>query len=226
MIQAPHALNLLDISWGKFKLALSERTYIMGILNRTPDSFSDGGRFMKDEAAVKRIFEMASEGADIIDIGGESTRPGAQAVSVDVELERTIPIIRKVAGKIDIPISIDTSKSEVAGEALKNGAAMINDITGLNGDPRMAKVAADFGVPVVIMHIKGAPGTMQTNPHYDLLIDEVLASLKKSIELARGAGVKEDKIIVDPGIGFGKTTQHNLELLNNLNILIKVKTMI
>lgn len=208
--------NTLDISWGKFKLALSKRTYIMGILNRTPDSFGDGGRFMKEEDAIKRIFEMASEGADIIDIGGESTRPGAEPVTLDVELERTIPIIRKVADEIDIPISIDTSKSEVAKEALKNGAAIINDITGLRGDPRMAKVAADFDVPLVIMHIKGTPRTMQVNPHYDSLIDEISDSLKRSIELAKDVGVDENKIIIDPGIGFGKTVQHNLTILNNL----------
>jgi len=205
-----------DISWDRFNLALSKRTYIMGILNRTPDSFSDGGRFMKEEDAINRIFEMASEGADIVDIGGESTRPGAEAVSIEVELERTVPIIKKVASKLNIPISIDTSKSEVAKEALKNGAAIINDITGLKGDPRMVEVATDFDVPVVIMHIKGTPRTMQLNPYYDSLIDEILDSLKKSIKLAKNAGIDESKIIIDPGIGFGKTTRHNLEILNKL----------
>jgi dihydropteroate synthase len=215
-MQVTSKVNTLDISWDRFKLALSKRTYIMGILNRTPDSFSDGGRFMNGEDAVNRVFEMVSEGADIIDIGGESTRPGAESVSIDLELERTIPIIKKVARKIDIPISIDTSKSEVAKEALKNGAAIINDITGLKGDLRMKEVAREFNVPVVIMHIKGTPRIMQLAPHYDSLIDEILDSLKKSIELAKSAGVDENKIIIDPGIGFGKTTQHNLEILNKL----------
>lgn len=222
-MQATDQFNALDISWDRFKLALSKRTHIMGILNRTPDSFSDGGRYIKEEDAIKRVLEMASEGADIIDIGGESTRPGAEAVSVKVELERTMPIIRKLAAKIEIPISIDTSKSEVAKEALKNGAAIINDITGLRGDPKMAEVAADFDVPVVIMHIKGTPRTMQANPYYDSLIDEILNSLKKSIELAKNAGIDENKIIIDPGIGFGKTAQHNLEILNNLDSLKVLK---
>jgi dihydropteroate synthase len=216
IMQIIKKLNSPDISWDKFKLALSKRTYIMGILNRTPDSFSDGGRFMKEADAIRRVFEMASEGADIIDIGGESTRPGAEAVSIEVELERTIPIIREVAGKIDVPISIDTSKSEVARKALKNGATFVNDITGLTGDPQMAEVVASFGVPVVVMHIKGTPRMMQINPQYDSLIGEISDSLQKSIEIAKNAGVDEDKIIIDPGIGFGKTTQHNLEIINNL----------
>ncbi len=215
-MQVNNKVNAPDISWGSFRLALSKRTYIMGILNRTPDSFSDGGRFMREEDAVERVLEMTSKGADIIDIGGESTRPGAEPVAIDVELERTIPIIKKVAREIDVPISIDTHKSEVARAALKNGAAIINDITGLRGDPRMREVAADFDVPVVIMHIKGAPRTIQINPQYNSLIDDIIESLKESIELAGKAGIDENKIIIDPGIGFGKTVEHNLEILNNL----------
>ena len=171
---------------------------------------------MREEDAVRRVLEMASEGADIIDIGGESTRPGAEAVSADVELERTIPVIKRIAREIDIPISIDTSKSEVAREALKHGAAIINDITGLRGDPQMKEVAADFDVPVVIMHIKGVPRTMQVNPQYGSLIDDISTSLRESIELAKSAGVDEEKIIIDPGIGFGKTIEHNLAILNNI----------
>lgn len=208
--------GIVDICWDSFRLALSKRTYIMGILNRTPDSFSDGGLYMKEDVAVKRVFEMVSEGADIVDIGGESSRPGAETVPLDVELERTIPIIRKAASRIDIPISIDTSKSEVAKEALESGAAIVNDITGLRADPNMAGVVADFGVPVVIMHMQGTPRTMQSNPHYDSLIEEILDSLKESIGIAKSAGVDENKIIVDPGIGFGKTVRHNLEILNRL----------
>lgn len=209
--------GIVDICWDSFRLALSKRTYIMAVLNRTPDSFSDGGLYMKEDDAVKRALEMASEGADIVDIGGESSRPGADAIPLDVEIERTISIIRKTASRIDIPISIDTSKSEVAKEALENGAAIVNDITGLRGDPDMAGVVADFGVPVVIMHMQGAPRTMQINPHYDSLIDEILDSLKESIRIAKSAGVDENKIIVDPGIGFGKTVRHNLEILNKLD---------
>ncbi len=200
----------------KFELDLSKRTHIMGILNRTPDSFTDGGLYMDEKEAIDRVFEMASEGADIIDIGGESTRPGAEPISVAEEMDRTIPVIRAVRLKIDVPISIDTYKAEVAREALKNGAAMINDITGLRGDDRMAKLAAEHGVPVVVMHIKGTPRTMQQDIHYDSLLEEIIASLQGSIDLAVKSGVNRNKIIIDPGIGFGKTTEHNLAILKNL----------
>ena len=189
----------------------------MGVLNRTPDSFSDGGRFMREEDAIRRVFEMAAEGADIIDIGGESSRPGARPVPADVELDRVIPVIRKATSQIDIPISIDTNKPEIAREALKNGASIINDIMGLQGDPRMAEIAAEFNVPVIIMHIKGTPQTMQIDPGYDSVIDSIMMSLKKSIELAKKAGIDENKIIIDPGIGFGKTVGHNLEILNKID---------
>ena len=209
-------VNVFDMSWGRFKLALSERTYIMAILNRTPDSFSDGGLCMREDDAVERAFSMVSEGADIIDIGGESSRPGAQPVSVREELARVIPVIRRVANEIDIPISIDTCKSEVAKEAIQNGASIINDITGLEGDQRIRKVAREFDVPVVIMHMKGTPATMQLDPIYNSLIDDMLSSLKHSIELAKEAGIDERRIIIDPGIGFGKTAGHNLKILNNL----------
>ncbi|MDP3790016.1 MAG: dihydropteroate synthase [Candidatus Omnitrophota bacterium] len=203
----------------KLELDLSKRTHIMGILNRTPDSFSDGGLYMDEKESINRGLEMAFEGADIIDIGGESTRPGAEPVSAAEEMDRTIPVIRAVRQKIDVPISIDTYKSEVAREALKNGAAMINDITGLRGDNRMAKLAAEYDVPVVVMHIKGTPQTMQQGIHYDSLLEEIIASLQGSIGLAIEAGVARNKIIIDPGIGFGKTTGHNLTILNNLGAL-------
>lgn len=215
-MQAIKRPEVFDISWSGFILALSKRTYIMGILNRTPDSFSDGGLYFREEDAIKRIYEMASQGADIIDIGGESTRPGSESVSLEEELKRTIPIIKKTASRINIPISIDTSKSEVARAALENGASIINDTTGLKGDPEMAGLAAHFGVPVVVMHMKGTPRTMQKNPRYDSVIGEILESLRESIETAIGAGVDENKIIVDPGIGFGKTVHHNLTIINNL----------
>jgi len=200
----------------KLELDLSKRTYIMGILNRTPDSFSDGGLYMDEKEAIGRVFEMVSEGADIIDIGGESTRPGAEQVSVVEEMDRIIPIIRAVRQKIDVPISIDTYKAEVAREALKNGAVMINDITGLRGDSRMATLAAEYDVPIVVMHIKGTPRTMQQDIHYDSLLEEIIASLQDSIDLAVKSGVARNKIIIDPGIGFGKTTEHNLTILKNL----------
>jgi len=205
------------MKWGSFELDLNKRTHLMGILNRTPNSFSDGGLFMDESSAVTHALKMAEEGADIIDIGGESTRPGALDVSIKEEIERTVPVIKKLAGKLRIPISIDTSKAEVAEEALKNGAGIVNDITGLKKDPRIAKLAADFNVPVVIMHIKGSPRTMQLNPVYDDLIAEITESLEESIKIAKRAGVDEDKIIIDPGIGFGKTVEHNLQIINKLD---------
>ena len=205
-----------DIICRDFRLRLSQRTLLMGVLNRTPDSFSDGGMFMDRNHAVRHALKMAGEGADIIDIGGESTRPGASPVRVEEELDRTIPVIRKLAKSLEIPISIDTSKSEVAEEALKNGARIINDITGLKEDPRMAQVAAENNCPIVIMHIKGMPRTMQLDPKYEDLITEIIEGLKESIDIARTAGVEEEKIMIDPGIGFGKTAEHNLEILNNL----------
>lgn len=188
----------------------------MGILNRTPDSFSDGGKFMSENDAVSHGLNMAKDGADIIDIGGESTRPGSTPVSADEELKRVIPIIKKLKILIDIPISIDTSKSYVAEMALKNGASMINDITGLKGDSRMAKVVARYDVPVVVMHMKGTPQTMQINPQYEDLIEEIITSLRESIDIAKEAGVDERKIIIDPGIGFGKNLEHNLQIISEL----------
>ena len=184
----------------------------------TPDEIKASHPYWNDisDNAVKRVMEMAAQGADIIDIGGESSRPGAESVSVDEELERTIPVIKKVAPALDIPISIDTTKSRVAREAMENGASIINDITGLRGDAKMADVAREFDASIVIMHMKGAPRTMQVGPHYDSLIEERLGSLKESMAIAKQAGVDENKIIVDPGIGFGKTVQHNLEILNRL----------
>ncbi|MEE9499955.1 MAG: dihydropteroate synthase [Candidatus Omnitrophota bacterium] len=196
-----------------------ERTRIMGVLNRTPDSFSDGGKFMDEDAALRHIRKMASDGADIIDIGGESTRPGSRNVSVSEEISRTIPIIEKLSKDLDVPISIDTSKHEVALEAIRAGATIVNDITGLKADTKMAEVVAASGVAVCVMHIKGAPKDMQNNPTYDDLMAEIINSLRESIEIAVGAGVLPDKIIVDPGIGFGKTLEHNLTIINRLGEL-------
>lgn len=206
-----------DIKWDRFELALSKRTCIMGILNRTPDSFSDGGLFMDEKTAIERAYQMVSEGADIIDIGGESTRPGADTVSADEEMARVIPIIEAVSKFIDIPISIDTYKAAVAAMAIKAGAAVINDITALCGDSDMADVAAGSGAPIVLMHMRGNPKTMQQDICYDSLIDDMIKSLRRSVDLAVRAGVDDSKIIIDPGIGFGKTIEHNLEILNRLD---------
>jgi dihydropteroate synthase len=204
------------LSWAGFSLDFSRRTYIMGILNVTPDSFSDGGIYFKETEAITHALQMAEDGADIIDIGGESTRPGSEAVSLEEELKRTIPVITTLARKIRIPISIDTYKAEVARRALDAGASMVNDISGLKFDPEMPGVVSRGKVPVVIMHIRGTPKDMQRNPVYRDLIFEVLDSLREGISLALDAGISDDMILVDPGIGFGKTFAHNLEILNNL----------
>jgi len=199
-----------------FSLDLSNKTCIMGILNVTPDSFSDGGRFFDPASAVHRGMQMAEDGADIIDIGGESTRPGADPITIEEEVRRTIPVIEALSKEIRIPISIDTYKAEVAKSALDAGAEIVNDISGLRYDPRMTKVVAEYGVPVVIMHMKGTPKDMQKAPVYEALIPEILDYFREGIRIAMEAGIPEDKIIVDPGIGFGKRFEHNLEIIHNL----------
>jgi dihydropteroate synthase len=211
--------NKFELSAGRFLLGLSERTHIMGVLNRTPDSFSDGGKFMDEGAALKHIRRMAVSGADIIDIGGESTRPGSESVSIPEEIRRTKPLIEKASKDLEIPISIDTSKHEVALEAIRAGAAIVNDITGLKSDPKMAGVVAEAGAAVSVMHMKGSPRDMQDNPAYDDLMAEIISSLRESIEIAVGAGISPDKIIIDPGIGFGKAVRHNLTIINRLREL-------
>jgi dihydropteroate synthase len=191
----------------------------MGILNVTPDSFSDGGLHFKKSGAVDRGLRMAEEGADIIDIGGESTRPGSEPVPLEEELRRVVPVIESLSAKVTIPISIDTYKAEVARRALAAGASMVNDISGLRFDPEMPEVVSEFKVPVVAMHIRGNPKSMQESPVYDALIPEIMDYLRESISIARSAGVPEEMVIVDPGIGFGKTFDHNLEILHNLDRL-------
>ena len=207
----------MRLAWKDFLLDFSNKTYIMGILNVTQDSFSDGGLYFDKSAAIKRAIQMVEEGADIIDIGGESTRPGSEPVTVEEELRRTIPVIEVLAKEINVPISIDTYKSEVAKKALDAGASVVNDISGLRFDPEMAKVVSGYNVPVVIMHIKGRPKDMQQNPVYEALIPEIMDYLREGIRLAKESGVSEDKIIIDPGIGFGKTFNQNLEIINNLH---------
>jgi dihydropteroate synthase len=189
----------------------------MGILNITPDSFSDGGKFFDLEKAVLRGKEMEKEGADIIDIGGESTRPGSDPISLEEELKRVIPVIESLSKEVSIPISIDTYKSEVAFEALRAGAEMVNDISALRFDPKMKEVVAKFDVPIVLMHIKGTPKNMQQKPIYADLFGEIISYLDESIKMAVQSGVSEDKIIIDPGIGFGKKLEHNLKILKELD---------
>ncbi|MGB2697650.1 MAG: dihydropteroate synthase [Candidatus Zixiibacteriota bacterium] len=208
-----------EINFGKRKLDLCSHTHLMGVLNVTPDSFSDGGKFLNPQDAVEQALIMAEQGADIIDVGGESTRPGAETIPVDEEIRRVIPVIKEIVKKTDIPISIDTYKSEVATQALDAGAVMINDISALRFDPEMKKIASRYGVPVVLMHIQGTPRNMQDNPFYDNLIQEISDYLKESVELAENSGIDEEKIIIDPGIGFGKRLEDNLEILKKLNKL-------
>lgn len=201
---------------GKLKMDFGKRTYITGILNVTPDSFSDGGKFIKIDDAVSHAKKMIENGADIIDIGGQSTRPGAKKISASLEKKRVIPVIEKLSKEKNTVISIDTTKSEVAKAALDSGAHMVNDISGLHFDKKVAKVTAEFGVPIALMHIKGTPKSMQRKPHYEDLIGEILDYLEERIEIAKSSGVAEEKIIVDPGIGFGKTVKHNLDIIKKL----------
>jgi len=200
----------------KRTFTLGRKTVLMGVLNVTPDSFSDGGLFFERDRAVAHGLKMAEEGADIIDVGGESTRPGSKPLDLDEELRRVIPVIESLAKRIDVPISIDTYKSTVAQRALDAGAQLINDISGLNFDPELATVAARAKVPLILMHMRGVPETMQKDVHYESLFSEILCSLRRSIEKAEASGVNPDQIIIDPGIGFGKNLDHNLLLIKNL----------
>jgi len=206
----------MKLTWSNFSLDFSKKTYIMGVLNVTPDSFSDGGLFFDEKKAIERALRLIEDGADIIDIGGESTRPGSEPVSMEEEIRRTIPVIKAISKSIKIPISIDTYKAEVARRALDAGASIVNDISGLRFDPDMPKVVSEYNVPVIIMHIKGRPKDMQQNPVYEALIPEIMDYLRISIRLATKFGIPDDMIIIDPGIGFGKTFEHNLEIIKNL----------
>src|SRR5215213_6040207 len=191
---------------------------LMGIVNVTPDSFSDGGLYLDAEAAVAHGRELASQGADIVDVGGESTRPGAKEVPADEELARTEPVVAALASD-GIPVSIDTSKTHVAEAAIAAGAAMVNDVTALRADPGLAGLCADRGCEVVLMHMLGTPRTMQDAPEYDDVVDDVRAFLAERVQAAVDSGIAEERIWVDPGIGFGKTVEHNLELLRRLGEL-------
>ena len=201
---------------GRRTFDLANRGVIMGVINVTPDSFSDGGNFISVNAAVEHGLRLAEEGAEILDIGGESTRPGAASVSVEEELRRVIPVIKGLAGKTSAALSIDTSKASVARAAVAAGAEIINDVTALRGDDAMARVAAESGCGIVLMHMRGTPRTMQEDPQYHDVVVEVADHLAERIAAARAAGIAADRIAIDPGIGFGKTVEHNLQLIAGL----------
>ena len=206
-----------NISWGAHKLDLGQRTCIMGILNVTPDSFSDGGLYFSHDDAVAMGEKMVKDGADIIDIGGESTRPFSEPVSIENEIQRVVPVIKDLAKRISVPVSIDTTKAEVARKAIEAGASIVNDISALNNDDKMVEVAAEYRVPVILMHMLGTPETMQIVPRYDDLFGEIKDFFKNAVAKAEKNGIERSKIIIDPGIGFGKTVEHNLLLIKNLH---------
>lgn len=205
------------MAWKGFKLDLNDNPCIMGILNTTPDSFSDGGRYLKFDRAVDQGMALVEAGADIIDIGGESSRPFATPVTVQEELDRVIPVIEALSTRIKVPISIDTVKARVAREAVQAGAAIINDISAMEHDPDMASVIFDAQVPVILMHMRGTPETMQIKPTYEDLMGEITTYLGNRIKVALDAGIRQDRIILDPGIGFGKTLAHNLLLIRHID---------
>jgi dihydropteroate synthase len=207
------------LEWPLGRLDFSEGCLVMGVLNVTPDSFSDGGQFL-DAAAVEHGLRMAAEGAAILDVGPESSRPGSQRVSPDEQIRRAVPVIERLSAKVTIPISIDTFLPEVAEAALKAGASIINDITGM-ADPRMRELASHKGTAVVLMHMLGTPETMQSDPQYEDVTAEVLRFLLERARLAERAGVPRERIFIDPGIGFGKTTEHNLQLLHDIGRFVE-----
>jgi len=204
------------LNWSGYTLELSRRTHVMGVINVTPDSFSDGGQFFEKERAVEQALQLAEDGADLIDIGGESTRPYSKGVSPDEEMNRVLPVIEALKKELRIPISIDTLKAQVAREALHCGASMVNDISALRSDSDMASVVAQAGVPVILMHMQGTPADMQAQPTYEDVTPEIITFLRKAMDQAVNSGVRRDLVIVDPGIGFGKTFDHNLEILKEL----------
>ena len=206
-----------NLRWGDHRLALVDRTLVMGVVNVTPDSFSDGGLFYSGSDAAAQGEKLARQGADIIDVGGESTRPYSEGVSLDEELSRVIPVIETLAGTISLPLSIDTTKAEVARQALKAGASIINDISALQHDPDMVRVAKEFEVPVILMHMLGSPKTMQVSPSYKDVVHDCMAFLRQRAEFAVQQGLDRRLLIIDPGIGFGKTFDHNLAILQRLH---------
>jgi dihydropteroate synthase len=217
------------ISRKKFRLALrsgslllGERTFVMGVLNVTPDSFSDGGKFLQPESAIEQAFAIERAGADLLDIGGESTRPGSAETSASVELDRILPVLEALRGRLKIPISVDTRRASVAELAIRAGAEIVNDVSGLRSDPRVAEVAACHGVPLILMHMRGEPRTMQAGGFARDVLKDVMQGLRRSVAIARKAGVGKTQIILDPGIGFGKSFAQNYELLQKLPQLAKL----
>jgi len=203
-------------------LVLGERTLVMGVLNVTPDSFSDGGKFLDPQKAVEHAFAMERDGADLLDVGGESARPGSTGTSAEEELSRVLPVLQGLRGVLKIPISIDTRKAEVAEAAIAAGAEIINDVSGLKSDPQIAKVAARRGVPLILMHMRGEPATMQKGPFARDVMKDVAQGLRASIRKAGAAGVRKSQMVIDPGIGFGKSFDQNYELLRKLPELVKL----
>ena len=203
-------------------LELGERTLVMGVLNVTPDSFSDGGKFFDPQSAIEHALEMERAGADLLDIGGESTRPGSTETAAETELARILPVLEGLHGALKIPIAVDTRKSKVAEAAISAGAQIINDVSGLRFDPRLAEVAQRRGVPLILMHMRGEPATMQKVPFARDVMKDVVQGLRASIRKARAAGVRKSQIVIDPGIGFGKSFEQNYELLRKLPELAKL----
>ena len=192
---------------------------VLGIVNVTPDSFSDGGRFFDADAAVAHALRLVEQGADLLDIGGESTRPNSRPVALDEELSRVLPVVRRLAAQTAVPLSVDTNKAEVARQALEAGAHIINDITALRGDPAMPEVVRAYRAGVLLMHMQGTPATMQTAPRYENVVAEVAVSLEARLQACIDVGIAGSQVVVDPGIGFGKTTEHNVQLLTHLEEL-------
>ena len=203
-------------------LSIEKQSLIMGILNVTPDSFSDGGKYLEKNNAINHALAMIDNGADIIDVGGESTRPFSDPVSLDEEISRVIPVIEGIRKESDVCISIDTTKSEVATAALNSGASLINDVSAMEVDPLMIDVALKFDCPIIIMHMKGTPKSMQDNPQYESLISDIKDYLQERVDFIVSKGINSKKIVIDPGIGFGKTVENNFEIINNLNHFTKM----
>jgi dihydropteroate synthase len=209
--------KIYSLQWRSFDLTLGKKTLVMGVLNVTPDSFSDGGLFFEQDKAIAQGEELAAQGADLLDIGGESTRPFSDPTPEEEEIRRIVPVIKALVRKTALPISVDTYKASVARAALEAGAALVNDISALTFDPEMGRLVAAFQVPVILMHIQGTPRDMQRHPHYDHLLGEVRSFFERRIQAAVAQGIAREHILIDPGIGFGKTFDHNLTLINRLD---------
>jgi len=210
-------MQTYTISWNGHRLDLGRRTLIMGVVNVTPDSFSDGGKFYSYKDAVAQGLKLTEEGADIIDIGGESTRPYSDEVPEEEEIRRVVPVIKELSGQIAIPISIDTTKAGVARQAIEAGASIVNDISALRFDDEMAGTVSYYEVPVILMHMLGTPKTMQVAPKYDNIVQKIKTFLEKAVKRAEKGQIRRSKVILDPGIGFGKTVENNFELIDRLD---------